>query len=555
MEKNLYQSESTEEEPGWDDERGAYLCADRVAVRARAVAGRTWSRGTRRQPPANAIGYSACARRRRAQVQVFLSGAELSRDMAQLVRGAREARTAVFPPSVRRARDRAFCGCEALRAVLLNEGLEALGEFQGRGCSGVFRSTGLKSVALPGTMRVLGDCTFWGCVQLRRVSFAAGGCLERIGELCFAESGVAEVTLPRTLKQVAGSAFSGCEGLSLGAEDGCAVCLSDLRIPPARTGRVPVGRLDFSELRKLRDVVVPDGAERVERGWFWGSEVRSVELPASVRAIDERAFQECATLRRVTFPRGSGLETLGAHCFAQSGLRDFALPGSIVSIGDGAFAGCGNLRRLALHEHCRLERVGKECFCGSALEEFAGPAHLQEIGHNAFRDCKALRRVVLGPGPEELVGVFADSGVESVVLPPTLRRMSAAFAGCKSLRRVQIPDGLEEAGYECFAESGIEDVSFPRTLRRLGYQAFAECRELRRVWLRWGLDCIEGRCFYCSTLREISFPATLRQVGWYAFQYSHLATVYLEEGCGLDLSRCIRDSVSVELVPDVDEEP
>ena len=58
-----------------------------------------------------------------------------------------------------------------------------LGECGDGGCSyaGPFQYTRVKHVALPRSLRVLGDCTFRGCSKLRRVALAERSALERIG--------------------------------------------------------------------------------------------------------------------------------------------------------------------------------------------------------------------------------------------------------------------------------------------------------------------------------------------------------------------------------------
>ena len=39
------------------------------------------------------------------------------------------------------------------------------------------------------------------------------------------------------------------------------------------------------DLRNCKEAVIPEGAERIGNHWFWGSEVKSVVIPASVREI------------------------------------------------------------------------------------------------------------------------------------------------------------------------------------------------------------------------------------------------------------------------------
>ena len=48
----------------------------------------------------------------------------------------------------------------------------------------------------------------------------------------------------------------------------------------------PTGKMDIQELRTQAHVVIPNGVEKIESGWFKDSKIRSVEIPASVRVIE-----------------------------------------------------------------------------------------------------------------------------------------------------------------------------------------------------------------------------------------------------------------------------
>ena len=52
-------------------------------------------------------------------------------------------------------------------------------------------------------------------------------------------------------------------------------------------------------------VVIPDGVEKIENNWFWGSKAVSVTIPASVREIGDCAFRNCKKLRQITFSESS----------------------------------------------------------------------------------------------------------------------------------------------------------------------------------------------------------------------------------------------------------
>ena len=129
-----------------------------------------------------------------------------------------------------------------------------------------------------------------------------------------------------------------------------------------------------------------------------------------------------------------GLENVQYGCFSWSGLKKVYLSSSVAVLEDRAFCDCHSLKRVVFQESSRLRSIGKLCFCHSGLEEFVVPPGLKEIGGEAFCGCKKLKRVVLNEGLEALsdyynhsyhssFGVFHNSGIEEITLPSTLRQI------------------------------------------------------------------------------------------------------------------------------------
>ena len=87
--------------------------------------------------------------------------------------------------------------------------------------------------------------------------------------------------------------------------------------PPPET---MVGNIRVWDLRNCKQVVIPEGTERIENQWFWGSEIESVEIPASVKKIDKEVFYNCKHLGHVVFAEGSQLEKIGPRCFYKAGI-------------------------------------------------------------------------------------------------------------------------------------------------------------------------------------------------------------------------------------------
>ena len=124
---------------------------------------------------------------------------------------------------------------------------------------------------------------------------------------------------------------------------------------------------------------------------------------------------------------------------------------------------------------------------------------VEEVGTDAFCYCKQLKCVRLDEELQTLGGdagsdgrrygrrVFAHSGVESVRLPASLKRLEPeTFEFCDSLRSIEVPSGVERIGEKCFYWSEIEEATLPATLREVGEDAFKNCNKLKIVWVEEG---------------------------------------------------------------------
>ena len=146
----------------------------------------------------------------------------------------------------------------------------------------------------------------------------------------FWNSGIEEITLPGTLREMTDGTLWNCERLrAIYMEDSCEVNLALLWLPDAlKIYPLPetmVGSTRVWSLRELREVVIPEGVERVGSCWFSCSEIRNVEIAASVRKLGPYAFYNCGKLQRVSFQPGSRLEKVGRMCFWGSALREIAI--------------------------------------------------------------------------------------------------------------------------------------------------------------------------------------------------------------------------------------
>ncbi len=354
-------------------------------------------------------------------------------------------------------------------------------------------------------------------------------------------------------------------------------------------------------------IVVPDGVERIDDGAFadWESRLGSastapleeIVLPASLREIGDRAFDDCRSLRTVALPEG--LERIGERAFEGCGaLEELDLPASLRETGEWAFYNSG-LRRVGFADGCRASLGGCAFWNCGRLERVTVPGGVR-LSRNAFRDCGGLVEATLGPGtrtiPDNLFSgckalerVSLPEGVETIGseafawcvalreidLPASLRTVSAdAWRGCDALRDIRsaaggaadggvfvrdgmlfdrggrrllrapsdaegaaaVPDGVEEIGNYAFSGSRISDVRLPDSLREIGFNAFRGCANLAAFVAPPALTNIAADAFRdCVALRRVALSDAVERFRGNSFEgCANLAEFHVGAGVGPD---------------------
>ena len=124
---------------------------------------------------------------------------------------------------------------------------------------------------------------------------------------------IEELILPGMLTEIGERAFDWCYNLKkIYLEGDCEFDLARIGLLGFNISAqiIPLsvtlpGGVRLQDLYMMKSVVIPDGVEKIGNHWFFGSEVESVKLPASVREIGEYAFRNCKNLKQITFSESS----------------------------------------------------------------------------------------------------------------------------------------------------------------------------------------------------------------------------------------------------------
>lgn len=244
------------------------------------------------------------------------------------------------------------------------------------GCSHLWRIT------VPASVETISATTFSGCYGLKRIAFGKESNLKTIPAKSFAGlSSLTSVEIPASVETIEESAFYNCQSLlSITIEQG-------------------------SHLREIKG-----GKDTNAKGAFYGcTALTSIEIPASIEVIGPTAFYGCTSLASVTFGQGAKLTAIsggdsndknfGAFygCVA---LTSIEIPANVKIIESSAFQGCTSLAKVSFEKGSKLQTIegsfyGINDYHGafvqcSALTSFEFPATIEKFKGIAFTDCNNL---------------------------------------------------------------------------------------------------------------------------------------------------------------------
>ena len=383
-----------------------------------------------------------------------------------------------------RWRNGALRGRTDVTAVVLPEGLQAIGDQAFQGC------TALISVTLPASLTSIGNEAFRGCTALTSVTLPAS--LTSIGYLAFRGcTALEELELPSACTKLDWGCFTDCSALRR-------VSLSpDLNAIPQNA---------FQNCTSLTEITIPDQVLEIGAYAFTNcTALARLSLGAKVQTLSN-AFQDCTALTSVVLP---GCVEQFSEAFQRCGLETVTLSEGIKAVDNGAFAGCTQLTQIQLPESLRRIEDGAFARC-TALPAITIPTGVKFVGEAAFLGCTAFFANLLGLTEETDYDLSAsynakerswntwtitgyhgpdtDLTVPGEVAGKAIDRIAPeAFAGytsesCARLRRVVLPHGIRDLYVWTFKDcKQLEEVVLPDTLEELSEGVFEGCDQLHHL--------------------------------------------------------------------------
>ena len=273
----------------------------------------------------------------------------------------------IIPDSVKEIEYSAFKNCTSLSKVDLGS-IESIGFDVFKGC------TALKNITIPKTLKN-GPLSpvFTNCSNLTNIIFENG--LTVIPKNLCASTGITEIIIPDSVKEIEYSAFKNCTSLSkvdLGSIEsigfdvfkGC-TALKNITIPKTlKNGPLsPV----FTNCSNLTNIIFENGLTVIPKNLCASTGITEITIPDSVKEIEYSAFDDCKNLTKITILDNVTImgfnsnnedsvfknhnEDLTIYCYENSIAASYAIKNNIKHV---------YLKRTPTENNNKQEEVNKE---------------------------------------------------------------------------------------------------------------------------------------------------------------------------------------------------
>lgn len=279
-------------------------------------------------------------------------------------------------------------------------------------------------------------------------SIVIGDNVERIGYEAFANCRqLTKVTMGAAIKEAGNSCFFENTSLTrLDIRSLASWCAVDWGFYGS-WNPISVAKEVFVNGELLIDIVIPSSVTKIGTFAFAGYKgAKTLSLPEGLNTIGRYAFNGCSSLSSVVIP--STVSSIDTEAFAScSGLQKVKIMSKNCKIGDWAFSGAELLRKAGL--------IGSNC-----NYEFAWDTEIPDYA-------------------------FADTGLEEITLPATMKKLGKRCFGGTKLQKLVIPSAVEYIGDGALGSSSLSSL----LVLSENVGNFESCPKTTQIYCPWPQTC------------------------------------------------------------------
>jgi len=388
-------------------------------------------------------------------------------------------------------------------SIVVPEGVEEIGINAFAACRA------LSHCSLPSTLKEIPGGAFSGCSNLRTVDLPPQ--LEKIGTLAFHSCRpLKDLTFPETLVSIGDSAFSDC---------------TQLTVMTIGENVKELGSAVFARCEKLEQVILPSTLTAIPVAFVSEcTKLTMFDIPESVTYIGDRAFEECAGLTDIVIP--DGVTHIGEEAFYKCGLAKQPLPKSLTYLGKKAFYATKCLESRNTGQYVDNWLVGTRSGEKGELviDEGTIGAADGSIGYENLPSSPEVKALQI---PSTLRYLTADSFLSTEELASiTVSEDNPYFASKNNVIYNKDMTTLIFVG----AHVNFEETPLSEGLKVIESRAFKYNERTKRIVLPDSLERLEDESLGNGDLVRVEFGKGLKYIGARILDYNYINAITLPDG-------------------------
>ena len=222
------------------------------------------------------------------------------------------------------------------------------------------------------------------------------------------------------------------------------------------------------------------------------TELKKVNVPASVEEIAEGTFGFCEGITDFTFEEGNNHFIMESNMLMTADKKrlihlfyaededktlNVTLPSTITAIDEYALAGCRSVKEIKLHEG--VEKIGNDAFSFTSLSSIEIPASVTFLGEAFVSWIPGLKKITVAEG--NTCCKFVNDALYNA-------DMTLFYMVLPGNNKIEIAETVTRIGNHAIESTELETLVIPDNVREIGIQAIIDNQKLKTVVIGSGVE-------------------------------------------------------------------